>query len=534
MTATRWRWLLVALPLAFVAATYGWPLVEVIHRSFEGAGLRVVGSTLGNARIGRIAWQTTLQALVSTIGAVAVGVPAAYCYARFRYPGRRLIWLGVAVPFVLPTIVISSGFLSLVGSAGLGRGAPGSWTLIVIAHVSVNLAVVIRTVAGRLQTIDPRIEETARALGRGRLRAAWVSIAAARDSVLGAAVIVFLFCLTSFGIVAVLGGGAVSTIEIEIWYRTTQLGDFSAGAVLAIAQLLVVLAVLLLHLRTLRRRGQARAVTSARLVRPSGAAAWAIVVVLGAVQIACIAVPVAALLVRSLQVNGSWGLAHYTHLGDALAGTSLQVSPLRAAFNSLGVGAIAAAVATVAGTAAAVALARRQRGAALLEVSMMLPLATSAATVGFGILLAYSSSPFDLRGSPLAIPLAEATIAMPLVARALVPVFSAIDRHQLDSASTLGAGPWRRLRTVVVPVVRPALALAGGLAFAVSLGEFGATAFLARADSPTLPQLIFQLLGRPGDAAVGQGMAIGVLLVIVTGGVFAIGDAVGRGRALEF
>jgi thiamine transport system permease protein len=98
----------------------------------------------------------------------------------------------------------------------------------------------------------------------------------------------------------------------------------------------------------------------------------------------------------------------------------------------------------------------------------------------------------------------------------------------------LGAGPLRRLRTIVGPVVRPALALAAGLAFAVSLGEFGATAFLARDDSPTLPQLIFRLLGRPGDAAVGQAMALGVLMVVLTGGVFAAVESVGGGRAIEF
>jgi len=524
----------VVVPLAFVAATYGWPLVALVRRSFEESGVRIVPSTLGNARLARIAWQTAAQALVSTLGAVVIGVPAAYCFARYRYPGRRLVWLGVAVPFVLPTIVVSSGFLSLVGSAGLGRGEPGSWSLIVAAHISVNLAVIVRTVAGRLQTIDPRIEESARALGRGPLSAALVSVSAARDAIIGSSVIVFLFCLTSFGIVAVLGGGAVSTVEIEIWYQTTQLGRLDAGAVLALAQLVLVVGVLLIHLRTLRRRGSAPAVTTTRRRRPPSVAARATVAVCVAVQLACVAIPVGALLVRSLRVEGAWGLAHYRNLGDALAGTSLDVSPLRAALNSLAVGGIAGGVALVIGAAAALALARRQAGAAILEVSMMLPLATSAATVGFGILLAYRSAPLDLRGSALAIPLVEATIAMPLVARSLVPVFAAISRPQLDSASTLGAGSLRRLRTIIGPVVRPALALAAGLAFAVSLGEFGATAFLARDDSPTLPQLIFRLLNRPGDAAVGQAMALGVLMVVLTGGVFAALESIGGGRALEF
>ena len=154
--------------------------------------------------------------------------------------------------------------------------------------------------------------------------------------------------------------------------------------------------------------------------------------------------------------------------------------------------------------------------------------------MGLGILVAYHRPPLDVRGSVLAIPLVEATVATPLVVRSLVPVFRDLARRQLEAAALLGAGPLRRLREVVLPVVRPALAVAAGLAFAVSLGEFGATAFLARSGSPTLPQLLVRLLGRPGEANLGQAMAVGVIMAITTAGVFAALEALGRGRALEF
>ena len=521
------------MPFAFLVATYGWPLWAIISRSFAGSSLGVVGATLGSGRIGRIAWQSTLQAAVSTAAVVAVGVPAAYCHVRFRYPGRRALWLAVAVPFVLPTVVVSAGLLAVVGSDGLGRGDAGSWLLVVIAHVSVNLAVVVRTVAGRLASIDPEIEHVARSLGRGPVRAALVVIGAARDAVAGSAIVVFLFCLTSFGIVAVLGGGAVTTIEVEIWFQSARMLRLDAAAVLALAQLVVVVLVLVGYQRSVRSRTRAPARVTSAPRSPVGWRPRVLVVTCVAVQAVLVLTPVVALVLRSLRVVDGWGLDHYRHLGRVPAGGS-PVAPLGALGNSLLIGAVAAMVALAVGVPAAVASVRRQRGARLLDAALMLPLATSAATVGFGILLAYRNPPFDLRGSALAIPLVEATIATPLVVRVLSPVFAAIDRRQLDAAAVLGATAWRRLRLVVLPVVAPVIAVAAALAFAVSLGEFGATAFLARQASPTLPQLIVRLLGRPGDANVGQAMALGAILVVCTAGVFGAVEAVGRGRALEF
>jgi thiamine transport system permease protein len=531
----RRRWwvglLLVGGPLAFLALTYGWPLVALGRRTQGPQGWSVVGDVLADPRILRIAWRTVVQAVVSTGLAVVLGVPAAYCHARFSFPGRRLVWLGVAVPFVLPTVVVAS---ALLGVAPPGRGALGSWAAIVVAHVIVNLAVVVRTVAVRIESVDPHLEEAARTTGRTRWAAATLAVGASRDAVLGAALVVFLFTLTSFGIVAVLGGGSVTTIEIEIWFQTTQVLRLDVAAVLSLVQMLLVAGVLVLHHRSVVTRSVASARPRPARRRPTGRAERAVVAATALVQVAAVGVPVGVLAVRSLRVGDGWGLDHYRHLGSALGGTGLAVTPLRAVGTSLVIGLVAAAVALAVGVPAAAAVATRRRGAGWLDAALMLPLATSAATVGFGILVAYREPPFDLRGSALAIPLVEATIAAPLVARSLAPVFSSVDRRQLEAARLLGAGPARRLATIVAPVVRPAIGVSAALAFAVSLGEFGATAFLARTGSPTIPQVIVRLLGRPGAANLGQAMAMGCVLVVVCGGVFALAEALGRGRALEF
>jgi thiamine transport system permease protein len=145
----------------------------------------------------------------------------------------------------------------------------------------------------------------------------------------------------------------------------------------------------------------------------------------------------------------------------------------------------------------------------------MVPLGTSAVTVGFGFLIALDR-PVDLRGSVLLVPLAQALIATPFVVRTLLPVLRSIDQRLRDAAAVLGAPPRRVWREVDLPIVGRALLVAAGFSFAIAVGEFGATVFVARANTPTLPVAIFRLLGRPGVANFGQAMAMSTLLAAIT------------------
>ena len=153
---------------------------------------------------------------------------------------------------------------------------------------------------------------------------------------------------------------------------------------------------------------------------------------------------------------------------------------------------------------------RRVRG--VLDVFFMLPLGVSAVTIGFGFLIALDQPPLDLRDSPLLVPIAQALVALPLVVRTIAPVLAGIDDRQRQAAASLGAPPWRALLTVDLPVVWKPLLAASGFAFAVSLGEFGATAFLARDEQPTVPVVIFRLLGHPGEHNYGMALAASVVL----------------------
>ena len=157
----------------------------------------------------------------------------------------------------------------------------------------------------------------------------------------------------------------------------------------------------------------------------------------------------------------------------------------------------------------------------MLDGVFMLPLGVSAVTLGFGFLITLDRPPLDLRTSPLLVPIAQAMVALPLVVRTLTPVLRSIDPRQRQAAASLGASPLRVLRTVDLPVVWRPLLAATGFAFAVSLGEFGATSFLARPEAPTMPVLIYDLVSRPGADNYGMALAASVVLGLLTVAVMA-------------
>jgi thiamine transport system permease protein len=135
--------------------------------------------------------------------------------------------------------------------------------------------------------------------------------------------------------------------------------------------------------------------------------------------------------------------------------------------------------------------------------------------VGFGFLLALDE-PVDLRSNPMLVPLAQAVIAIPFVVRAITPVLRSIDPRLREAAAVLGASPRRAWLNVDLRLAWRALVVAAGFAFAISLGEFGATVVIARADAPTVPVAIGRLLGRPGALNVAQGFALAVVLMAMT------------------
>jgi len=522
-----------AVPLAVLVVFFVVPLAGMLERGFVVDGRLDLGpavSTLGRGRVIGALWFTLWSSTVATAGTLLLGVPTAYVLHRLAIPGRRVLRAVVTVPFVLPTVVVGVAFRTLLAPSGpLGfLGLDGTPTAIVAALVFFNVSVVVRTLGPWWDSLDPRRAEAAAALGASPMQVLrTVTLPALLPPVLSAASVVFLFCATAFGVVLTLGGVRYSTVETEIYLLTTQFLDLPAAAALSVLQLAVVVALLTVSGRARRHREQPVERTRAPRARSVRLPDLPVVAVTVATVLLVLA-PVAALVARSLQRDGRWSTAHYRALGETDAAVGLVVPLTTALQNSLRVAVDATALALALGVVVAVLVTRRtsrpapRRALALFDAAFMLPLGVSAVTIGFGFLVALDEPPLDLRGSPWLVPVAQAMVALPLVVRALVPVLRSIDDRQRQAAASLGAGPFRVLATVDLPVVwRPVLA-AAGFAFAVSLGEFGATSFLARPTTPTLPVLIYDLVGRPGGDAFGAALAASVVLGAVTVGVVAV------------
>ncbi|MFC9683869.1 ABC transporter permease [Streptomyces sp. NPDC056948] len=518
------RFGLIALPVAFFAAFFAYPVAAIVARGLKVDGawrFGRIGEVLAQSDVRHVLWFTTWQAFVSTALTLLIALPGAYVFARFDFRGKQVLRAAVTVPFVLPTVVVGTAFLALVGRGGLldelwGVRLDTTVWAILLAHVFFNYAVVVRTVGGLWAQLDPRQEEAARMLGASPWKA-WrqVTLPALGPAVAAAALMVFLFTFTSFGVVQILGGPTFSTLEVEIYRQTSEIFDLSTAAVLTLIQFVAVGAILALHAWTVRRRETALRLVDASVTarRPRGAGQWAL---LGGVLLTIVVLlllPLAVLVQRSLDAPG---FGYYRALTRADGGVFL-VPPIEAIGNSLEYAVAATVIAVVIGGLAAVALTRRDAGRFVrgFDALLMLPLGVSAVTVGFGFLIALDEPPLDLRSSWILVPLAQALVGVPFVVRTMLPVLRAVDVRLREAASVLGASPWRVWREVDLPMVRRALLIAAGFAFAVSLGEFGATVFIARPDNPTLPVAVARLLGRPGDLNYGQAMALSTILMVV-------------------
>ena len=523
---------LAVLPLGFLVVFFAWPVGAILRLGFVDGG---VVAALAEGETWRLAWFTVAQAAGSTLVAVLAGMPVAFVLARVRLPGVAVVRTLLLVPFVLPTVVVGLAFRAL--------WPDGGWLSIVLANAFFNVAVVGRTVSGLWALLDSRAEDAARALGASRWRAfRTVTLPALMPAVTSAAAVVFLFCATSFGVVLILGGARYRTLETEIYLRTENLLDLTGAAALSLVQIAAVLGALVLGAAARRRREGALRLRSRRETahRPSGGE-WTVVgaavVVLG-----LLLTPIAALLLRSVSTPDGWSLDGYRALSGTGNDGTLQVSGWEAAMNSLRTATDATVLAMIIGVSASVLLVALRRSPGRLargvgesmDAALMLPLGVSAVTVGFGYLITLDALPVDLRTSPLLVPLAQALVVIPLVVRTVLPVVRSIDDRLRQAAATLGASPARVWREIDVPLTSRAVVAAAGFGYVVALGEFGATSFLARPQSPTLPVAIASLIARPGQLNSQMAYAACALLMLVTAAAVIVIDRLAAGRVGEF
>ena len=534
----------VVVPAAFLVVFLLYPLARIFIMGFSPAATRgaPLTSVMADSNLAKVLPASAGQAFLSTGLALLVGLPAAYVFGRFDFRGKGLLRVLLSIPFVLPTVVVCAAFVELIGARGLvpralsalgiagsaGDGYTRTLGAVVAAHVFYNAGIVIRIVGSAWTSLDPRLAEAARTLGAGR-PAAFLRISARLllPAVAASALLVFVFCFSSFGVILVLGGPRMATLETEIYRQAVNMFNLPAAAFLSVVQLVATGLVMLAYSRIQARTGtpQASRPEAASLRRPRGSRERLLVLFFGVGIVVTLVIPMASLVVGSFLGSRGATLSSWAALFAGTGHSLFWASPLLAAANSLRFALEATLLALAMGIPASYAIARGQAGrpksgsagSAVLDVLFLLPLGTSAVTLGFGFIVAMNQRPFNLGATPFLIPIAHALVGLPLVIRSLLPALRSLNPRLGEAAATLGASPSTAWKTVDLPMLARSFGSAAAFAFTVSLGEFGATALLTRPELVTLPILVYGALTRPGELNQGQALAASTILMLVCG-----------------
>lgn len=533
--ATLIRWLLFALPLTFLALFYLYPLLGIVRQSLFAGGSWNPGqlaALIDSPVYLRILWFTTWQAALSTLLTLLLALPGAYIFARYRFFGKGLFLALMTIPFVLPTVVTATAFRALLGPGGMVNELlialftldrppvriEQSLIYFLLAHIFYNYALILRLVGGYWAGLNPDLAAAARMLGASPWQCfRRVTLPLLLPAIGAAALLVFIFCFTSFGIILILGGPGYATLEVEIYRQAVQLFNLPMAAALSLVQIAVNFGLMWLHAR-LSRRVSFFGGDSGSKASPARSRSSRLLILANLLAIALLLLtPLLALLFHSFSSEEGFTLAYYRALVMVDSGSVFFIAPLAAIGNSIGFAAVAMVLAVLLGLAAATFLATdRSRATSLWDALLMLPLATSAVTLGFGYIITLNRPPLDLRDSLALIPIAHTLVAFPFVVRCILPSLRRIPTSLREAASLLGCSPLQVWRRVDLPLSRQAILVGAVFAFSISMGEFGASAFVTRPHTATMPVAIFRFLGQPGELNYGQAMAMSSLLMLVT------------------
>jgi iron(III) transport system permease protein len=485
-------------------------------------------------------WRSLWISAASVALAALVGVPLAFVFARLEFPGRRVLGGLVALPVALPPLVGVIAFLFLFGESGflsrgvqaaLGLSTPpwrlqGAGAILLVHAYSMYVYFYLFTRAG-LARLDAAMEEAAAILGAGRRRTLLrVTLPLLLPALVGASLLTFMTSLASFSAPYIFGGG--------FRVMTTQIVASKLNGEIVMAQVATVTLALLAFagLWAMRRVDPGRRVVVGGvrgaaprrrvLQRPAarfaaGALGWGLAFVM--------LLPHLTLLLISFVPPATWTVETLPPVLDGSNYAALAASPerLRPVLNSLWMAAVATAGAVALGLVAAdLSVKLRGRLGAALETLLAVPWAVPGTVFAIALATAFSvraplAGRFVLVGTAWILPLAYLVRSLPLTGRSALAGLRQLDPAMAEAAASLGAGRWRTLWRVRLPLLRPALLAGGGLAFITALGDFVTSIVLYTYDTrPISIEILSSLrLQDTGVAAV-----YGVLLMVLSAAAF--------------
>lgn len=483
-------------------------------------------------------WNSVYISFLSVLVSALIGIPLAFIFNRYDFPGRSFFSSAAILPIVLPSLVGVMAFMFLYGESGLIPnaikdlfgldkvpfkigGVPG----ILIVHAYTMYVYFYMTVSAAINKIDPSLEEAAYNLGANKLKVFWkVTFPLLTPAIVAASLLVFMISMASFSAPFLLAGG-YRVLSLQIYFSKIN-GDMEIAATQSVILSIVSIS-FLLFMRWYQNRKDYRMASKGigahRSEVKNPVMKW-VMVVTGVIGVIILLLPHFTILLLSLVPEGTWTFQTYPTVFNVenyrlLFEDPNIFKPLR---NSLLMAFIATLANLVFGVIASYVLVKRKFvGKSFVDILVMIPWALPATVIGMNLIFAFNEpSVFSfgqiLVGTFWILPLAYFIRHIPLVVRSTNAVLEQLDDSIEEAARNLGAKWFYTFRRVIFPIIMPGVLSGTLLAFIESVGEFPTSVLLYTiSNRPISIEIMNQLRMFNMGQAAAYGMIQITLIVIV-------------------
>jgi iron(III) transport system permease protein len=483
-------------------------------------------------------WNSVYISLLSVLVSALIGIPLAFIFNRYDFPGRSFFSSAAILPIVLPSLVGVMAFMFLYGESGLIPNAIkdlfglekvpfkiGGVSGILIVHAYTMYVYFYMTVSAAINKIDPSLEEAAYNLGANKLKVFWkVTFPLLTPAIVAASLLVFMISMASFSAPFLLAGG-YRVLSLQIYFSKIN-GDMEIAATQSVILSIVSIS-FLLFMRWYQNRKDYRMASKGigahRSEVKNPVMKW-VMVVTGVIGVIILLLPHFTILLLSLVPDGTWTFQTYPTVFNVenyrlLFEDPNIFKPLR---NSLLMAVIATLANLVFGVIASYVLVKRKFvGKSFVDILVMIPWALPATVIGMNLIFAFNEpSVFSfgqiLVGTFWILPLAYFIRHIPLVVRSTNAVLEQLDDSIEEAARNLGAKWFYTFRRVIFPIIMPGVLSGTLLAFIESVGEFPTSVLLYTiSNRPISIEIMNQLRMFNMGQAAAYGMIQITLIVIV-------------------
>ncbi len=482
-------------------------------------------------------------AVLSTVSATALALPAAFAVSRVRIPFRNLILALSVIPLVAPPFIGAYSWIVLLGRNGIVTHFIGQWFGIAMPPIYGMFGVVLALslslfpfifliVQGALSASDPSIEESAQIMGASRWRIfRTITLPLMTPAIAAAAMIVFVKALGNFGVPAILGG-EMYVLPTLIYFQIHGFFNLNGAAAIALVNVLVTVAAILV-LAWINRRRRFVTVTGttrrARRLESLGAR----IVANAYVWTLLFATLLPQMIVVWASFAERWAATLFPTAYGLVNYRNALVDLFQSIENSLLLAGGATAMTVIFGTLLAYTSVRRRFvGKWAIDMTVMMPFVLPGVVTGVAFLVTFNSGPIALTGTATILILAYFVRRIAYVFRSVSAAISQVD-PRIEEASTVCGASWgMTMRRVIVPLVAPGILAGAIIVFATLISEMNVTILLYSARWKTIAVAIYERLlddDLPIASAIGS-VTIALTLLLV----FAASKLIGRTMADMF